>query len=56
MMPDRRFPHSRLTPATRRRITTPALTRTSQYGLRAIAAPGLVAAAPDEHANHRPGI
>jgi hypothetical protein len=39
-----------MTPAMLRRITTLALTRTGQYGLRAIAAPGLVAAAPDEHA------
>jgi hypothetical protein len=45
-----------MTPATRRRITTLALTRTSQYGLRAIAAPGLVADAPDEHAERRTDI
>jgi hypothetical protein len=45
-----------MTPATRRRITTLALTRTSQYGLRVIAAPGLVADAPAERVNHRPGI
>jgi hypothetical protein len=48
-MPDRHHPHPRLTPATRRRIVALALTRTGQYGLRPIAAPGLVAAAPVEH-------
>ena len=45
-MPDRRYPHARMTSATRRRITTLALARTGEYGLRAIVAPGLVAAAP----------
>jgi hypothetical protein len=45
-----------MTPATRRRITTLALTRTTRYGLRAIAAPGLVADAPDKRADHQPGI
>ena len=55
-MPDRHQMHSRMTTATRRRITTLTLTRTSQYGLRAIAAPGLVAAAPDEHLLYRSGI
>jgi hypothetical protein len=45
-----------MTPATQRRITTLALTRTSQYGLRAIAAPGLVADARGEHASYRPDI
>jgi len=55
-MPDRRPSHSRMTPATLRRITTFAVPRTRQYGLRAIAAPGLVAAAPAERENHPPGI
>ena len=55
-MLDRQFAHSRMTTATRRRIATLALTRADKHGLRAIAAPGLVAAAPDEHANHRPSI
>ena len=49
-MPDRHYPHSRMTPTTLRRITTLSLTRTSSYGLRAIAAPGLVADAPGKHA------
>jgi hypothetical protein len=55
-MPDRHWPHSPVTPATPRRITTLALTRTCQYGLRAIAASGLVADAPVERVQHRPGI
>ena len=55
-MPDRRLTRSRMTPATRRRITTLALARTSRYGQRAIAAPGLVADAPDEHPSRRPSI
>jgi hypothetical protein len=42
--------------ATLRRIVALALTRTSQYGLRTIAAPGLVAAVPDKRRNHRPDI
>jgi len=42
--------------ATLRRIVALALTRTCQYALRTIAAPGLVATVPDEHANCRPGI
>ena len=42
--------------ATRRRITTLTLVRTNRYGLQAIAAPGLVAAIPDKHANHQPSI
>jgi hypothetical protein len=42
--------------ATLRRIVALALPRTRQYALRAIAAPGLVAAVPGEHVNHRPGI
>jgi hypothetical protein len=42
--------------ATLRRIVALALTRTFGYGLRTIAAPGLVAAVPAEHRNHRPGI
>jgi len=45
-----------MTPATLRRITTLALTRTCQYGRRTIAVPDLVADAPDEHAKHRPDI
>ena len=42
--------------ATRRRIAALKLARTSPYGLRTIATPGLVAAVPDERANHRPNI
>jgi hypothetical protein len=42
--------------ATRRRIVALALVRTNRYGLRAIAAPGLVAAVPSEHADQRPSI
>jgi hypothetical protein len=42
--------------ATLRRIVALALTRTSQYALRTIAAPGLVATVPDEHPDHRPDI
>jgi len=42
--------------ATLRRIVALALTRTSQYALRTIAAPCLVAAIPDEHTGHRPDI
>ena len=56
VMLDRRMAHSRMTPATQRRIVALALTRTIQYGLRSIAAPGLVAAAPDEHATRPPNI
>jgi len=55
-MPDWPLPHSRMTPATLRRITTLPLTRTCQYGLRASAAPGLVAGAPVERVKHRPGV
>jgi hypothetical protein len=55
-MPDQRFPHSRMTAATLRRIVALALPRTSQYALRAIAAPGLVAATPDERGKRRPDI
>jgi hypothetical protein len=55
-MLDRRSANPRMTPATRRRIVALALTRTSQYGLRTIAAPDLVAAAPEEPADHRPSI
>jgi hypothetical protein len=55
-MPDRRIAHSRLTLATLRRIVALALARTFGYGRRTMAAPGLVATAPDEHSNHRPGI
>jgi hypothetical protein len=42
--------------ATLRRIVALALPRTNQYALRAIAAPGLVAPVPGEHANRRPDI
>jgi hypothetical protein len=55
-MPDRQFPHSRLAPATLRRIAALALARTLEYGPRTITTPGLVAAVPDEHGNLRPGI
>jgi hypothetical protein len=55
-MLDRRLAHSRMTPATGRRNVALALTRTFGYGLLTIAAPGLVAAAPDEHATRRPSI
>ena len=55
-MLDRQSPHSRLAAATRRRIAALALARTNRYGLRTIATPGLVAAAPVEHANYRPSI
>jgi hypothetical protein len=55
-MPDRQFQRSRMAAATLRRIVALALTRTSQYGLRTIAAPGLVAAVPDKRRNHRPDI
>ena len=55
-MPDRQFPHSRMAAATLRRIVALALTRTFGYGLRTIAAPGLVSAVPAEHRNYRPGI
>jgi len=55
-MLDRRSAYSRLAAATRRRIVALALARTCQYALRTIAAPGLVAAVPDERADHRPNI
>ena len=55
-MPDWYSSHSRSTPATLRRITTLALTRTDRYGLRAIAAPGLVADAADECDQYQPDI
>ncbi|MGH3023357.1 MAG: hypothetical protein ACRDNI_06850 [Gaiellaceae bacterium] len=55
-MLDRQFPHSRLAPATLRRIAVLALTRTLEYGLRTITTPGLVAGVPDERVNHRPNI
>jgi len=55
-MLDRQFTHSRMTAATRRRLAALALARADRHGLRAIATPGLVAAAPDERKNHRPGI
>ena len=56
MMLDRRPAHSRMAAATLRRIVALALPRTCRYALRAIAAPGLVAAVPDEHPDHRPSI
>jgi hypothetical protein len=56
MMLDRQFAHSRMTAATRRRLAALALARANQHGLRTIATPGLVAAAPVEHANYRPSI
>jgi hypothetical protein len=55
-MLDRRSEHSRMATATPRRIVALALTRTNQYALRTIAAPGLVAAAPGEHSDHRLSI
>jgi hypothetical protein len=55
-MLDRQFPHSRMAPATRRRIAALALARTLEYGPRTIATPGLVADVPDERVNHRPSI
>ena len=55
-MPDRRLERSRMTPATQRRITALVLARTGQYAQRTIAAPSLVADAPDEHPSHRPSI
>ena len=55
-MLDRQLPHSRLAAATRRRIAALALPRTEPYGLRTITMPGLVAAVPGEHTNHRPNI
>jgi hypothetical protein len=48
--------HSRLTAETLRRIVTLALTCTFGYGLRPIATPGLVSAAPGEHLNPRTDI
>jgi hypothetical protein len=55
-MLDRRLERSRMTPATLRRIVALTLARTSQYGPRTIATPGLVADAPDEHSSRRPSI
>jgi hypothetical protein len=55
-MLDHRSANPRMTTATRRRLVALAVTRTSRYGLRAIAAPGLVAAAPGESADPRPSI
>jgi hypothetical protein len=56
MMLARRSAHSRMTTATLRRIVAFALPRSNYYAPRAIAAPGLVAAAPGEHADHRTSI
>jgi hypothetical protein len=55
-MLDRRSPHPRMAPATRRRIAPVALARALRHGLRTIETPGLVAGVPDEHADHRPNI
>jgi hypothetical protein len=55
-MPDRRLAPSRLTTATQRRIVALALARTDKYAPRAIAAPGLIAAAPDERPSRQPDI
>jgi len=55
-MLDRRLAYPRLAAATRRRLAVLALARTLEYGPRTITTPGLVAAVPDEHANHRPSI
>jgi hypothetical protein len=55
-MLDRRSPHSRMAPATRRRIAPLALARASRHALRTIETPGLVAGVPDEHADNRPSI
>ncbi len=55
-MRDRQFAHSRLAPATLRRIAALALARTLEYGPRTIATPGSVAGVPDEHTNPRPDI
>ena len=55
-MLDRQLAHSRPPPATLRRIVALALARTSQYGLRTIAAPGLVTDGSDEHPSCRPSI
>jgi hypothetical protein len=56
MMLDRRLKHSRMAAATRHRIVALGLPRTGSYALRAIAAPGLVAAVPGEHPRQRPSI
>ena len=53
-MPGRQSADSRLTPL--RRIFALTLARTTGTRLRAIAVPGLVAAAPDEPPDHQPGI
>ncbi len=55
-MPGRRSPNSRMAAAPLRRIVALALPRNHHYALRAIAAPGLVAAVPGEPVNHHPGI
>jgi hypothetical protein len=52
----RRSPHSRLAAATLRRIAALVLARTSRTGCGTITTPGLVAAVPDEHADHQPNI
>jgi hypothetical protein len=55
-MLDRQSPYPRMAPATRRRIALLALARASWHAPRTIETPGLVADAPDEHADHRPSI
>jgi hypothetical protein len=55
-MLDRRSPHPRMATAMRRRIAQLALARASWHAPRTIETPGLVADAPDEHADHRPSI
>jgi acyl carrier protein len=55
-MPDRHFSHSRMAAATLRRIVAFALARTARTRLRATAAPGLVAAVPDERDQYRSDI
>jgi hypothetical protein len=55
-MPDRRLAPSRLTTATQRRIVALALARTDKYAPRAIAAPDVIAAAPDERPSRQPDI
>jgi hypothetical protein len=55
-MLDRRSPHPRMAPATRRRIASLALARAFGHALRTIETPGLVAGVPDKLADHRPSI
>ena len=55
-MLDRRSPYPRMAPATRRRIASLALARAFWHAPRTFETPGLVADAPDKHADHRPSI